>query len=174
MTAEQTKKLTIIGVVAGVEISFGIIEGIVMPNLFERKKGDPYFLPGKSDIAKIGGTLLVTGIISGYVSEYVLDKWKVADENRAKVITGVAIAINLVETVLTYNINKKLDKNFKITLPSMKQFAPAFGFLVLTSFIGGYASDNIIASLVPASSGGSLASGTTTTKVAATTIASNV
>lgn len=147
MTEEMKKRATIVGVVAAVEISMGIAEGIIMPNLFERKKGEPFFLPEKNDIMKIGGTLLVTGIISGFVSEWALNKWEVKAENRAKVITGVAIGINVLETIITYNIGKKLDKDFKITLPKLHQFAPAFAFLVFTSFVGGYASDNIIASL---------------------------
>lgn len=149
MTQETKRKLTIIGVVAGVEIAFGVIEGIIMPNLFERKKGDPFFLPDAAGIAKIGGTLIATGVVSGVVCDYVLEKWKVKDENRAKVITMVAIGLNVVETVLTYNINKKFDKDFSVTLPKVSEFAPAFVFLCLTSIVGGYASDNLISGLLP-------------------------
>jgi hypothetical protein len=171
MTEQQRKKATIIGVVAGVEVAFGVIEGIVMPNLFDRKKGDPFIVPNKSEIAKIGGTLLLTGVVSGVVSEYVLEKFNVADENRAKVITGVAIGLNVVETVITYNINKKLDKNFKVSLPSFAQFAPAFAFLVLTSFIGGYVSDYTIAALGGGESNSNLASNTSTSEESSTLLA---
>ncbi len=153
MTAEARKKATIIGVVAGVEIAFGVIEGIVMPNIFERKKGDPFFVPGKMDIAKIGGTLLITGIISGVIADWVLEKFKITDQNRAKAIAGVAIGLNVVETVITFNVNKKWDKNFKPSLPKMHEFAPAFAFLVVTSLIGGYASDSVIAALSPSEGG---------------------
>ncbi len=147
MTQETKRKLTIIGVVAGVEIAFGVIEGIVMPNLFDRKKGEPFFIPSSKEIVKIGGTLLATGIVSGVVCDYVLEKWKVKDENRAKAITAVAIGLNVVETILTYNINKK-DKS--IGFPKVAEFAPAFVFLCLTSIVGGYASDNLISGLLPA------------------------
>lgn len=144
MTDVQVKRATIIGTVAAVEIAFGVAEGIIMPNLFERKKGDPFFIPDKKQIVSIGATLLVTGVISGFLSEYVLDKWQVKDENRAKVITGVAVGVNVIETIITFNLGKK-----GFALPKMHEFAPAFAFLVFTSFLGGYASDSIIAAALP-------------------------
>ena len=135
-----------IAVISFVEIGFGVLEGIIMPNIFEREYKEPLFLPKKEQILGIAGGLVVTGIASGVISDMIIANYEVKPENRAKVIIATAIAINLLETLYSYNVPLK-DK-FKV--PTFKAFAPAFAVLVTTSIIGGNLSDYLIAKTTPA------------------------
>ena len=145
-----SNRVVITTTVAAVEVGFGIIEGIVLPNIMNRKKGDKFFLPSKSVVAKSGLTLLTTGVISGFLSEWVLRNYKVPDKYRVLTIAAVSIAINMVEPLLVDNIAGEhgLLKTGKLRLPTLKEWLGGFGFLTLTALMGGYASDRIIAGIV--------------------------
>ena len=82
-----------VGIIAGVELLFGIAEGIIMPNLFEREYNEPLFLPKKEQIFSIAGGLIVTGVASGLISDLIISHYDVKPENRTKVIIATAIAI---------------------------------------------------------------------------------
>ncbi len=116
----------------------------------DRKKGQGFFLPSKAVIAKTGATLLATGLISGFVAEWVLRTYNVPDKYRVATIAGVAIAINLIEPLIVDNVTneKGFLKSGKFRLPTLKEWLGGFGFLTVTALIGGYTSDRIIAGIV--------------------------
>lgn len=134
-----------VGIISAVEIGFGILEGIIMPNIFEREYHEPLFLPKGKQILSIAGGLIVTGVASGLISDVIIANYDVKPENRTKVIIGSAIAINLVETLYSYNAPITAKK--KLGLPTFKMFAPAFAVLVTTSILGGNLSDYLISKL---------------------------
>jgi len=67
----RTKRIM---VVAGVEIAFGIAEGVVVPNFVMQKIGPgwKFKLPARDVFFRTMGILLVTGIISGYIADHVM------------------------------------------------------------------------------------------------------
>ena len=149
MTEAQKNSFLTVGIISGIEIAFGVIEAMVLPNIFERKRGEPIFIPAKEGIAKIAGTLLITGFASGLISDWLIEKYEIAENDRWKTIAAVAIGINLIETFATYNLSDKTGKKNKY-FPAMEEFIPAFAFLTLSSFTGGVVSSNIIAAINPA------------------------
>lgn len=151
-----SNKALITLVVAGTEVAFGLIEGLALPNIFERKKGDPFFIPGKKQILETTGTLLVTGILSGLAAEYVLTKYKVSEKNRVWVIAIVSILINMAEAVIVPNISGKegLLKSGKVYIPGMRIFVSSLAFLSLTAVLGGFVSDRILVAVAPEGTGG--------------------
>ena len=145
----SNNKAIIIATVSAVEIGFGIIEGIVLPNIMTRKTGEKFFLPEKSVIAKTGITLLTTGLISGFASEFVLRKYEVPDKYRVATIAAVSIAINLVEPLIVDNVTSKngLLQSGKLRIPTLKEWTGGFAFLTVTALLGGFVSDRVIAGI---------------------------
>jgi len=148
-TTRVSNRVLITSVVAAVEVGFGIIEGIVLPNIFERAKGEGFKVPPKSKIIKTGGTLLVTGILSGLAAEWALNKYKIEDKYRVITIAGVSIAINALEAIIVPNVAGEtgLLATGKVEIPTQKAFWSMMGVLSLTALIGGYTSDKIIAGI---------------------------
>ena len=136
-----------IGIIAGVEVLFGVIEGVVLPNLLEREMGAPYFMPSKEKIGSITTGLLITGLASGVISDAIISSFDVQDANRSKVIIATAIGVNILEVL--YSANAPLSWKKKLKTPDLKTFAPAFAFLVVTSIMGGNLSDYLIGAIAP-------------------------
>lgn len=63
-------------VIAGIEIAFGIIEGILVPNFVEQKlgKGWKFKLPPRDTILKTAIVLFITGTLSGMLADFVIQK----------------------------------------------------------------------------------------------------
>lgn len=139
-----------IAVIAGVEITFGLIEGILIPNVINRKPGAPWVIPSKKEIIETAVTLTITGFLSGLVAQWAIEKYELPanDPRRPYFIAGAAIAINVAEAILVPNIvGKKFDSNYKFELPKFKVFAGTMFVLTLTAVLGGYASNTAIAAL---------------------------
>lgn len=149
--AKMSNRAVIALTVSGVEIGFGLLEGIIMPNIFERKKGDPFFVPGKKQVLSTAGTLLTTGILSGIASEYAITKYNISDKNRVWAIAIISIIINCGEAVLVPNISGKEGwlQSGKVYIPSAKIFMSSLAFLSLTALLGGFTSDRILTALIP-------------------------
>jgi ABC-type enterochelin transport system permease subunit len=135
-----------VAVIAAVEIAFGLIEGIAIPNIVERKKGEKFKLPPPKTIVKTAAALTVTGLISGMVADAVIKKMKLEPgPKRTTAIAVSAIAVNVVEAIVVPNfVNQKLDKNFKFQIPKAAVFFGSFMVLSVTAFAGGIISDSII------------------------------
>ena len=156
-----TPKQQQIAVIAGVEIGFGIIEGLVIPNVLHRKKGEAWKIPSAKDAIETITTLTITGIISGYLADLMMEYYKIADTDKRRpyFIAGTAIGVNVIESIIVPNIvGKKLDKSYKFELPSGKVFAGSMLVLSLTAIAGGYTADTIIANLRKTQGGDTLAS----------------
>ena len=137
-----------VAVIAGVEVAFGILEAIVIPNITGYKENKKFVLPDKATIGKGVASLLITGTISGFVADYVINKWNIQQgTQRTLAIAGVAIAINVFEAIITPNIQKPFNKDWKFTMPSYAEFTAGMALLTFTAVIGGYVSDGIIAGL---------------------------
>ena len=128
-------------VIAAVEVSFGLIEGIVLPNIFGRKKGDPFKIPAKMDIAKTMVTLTATGFASGFISDAILTSQKVTGGTKRMIyVAGVSIAVNMVEIFL---VSRVLGK----PTPSLKEFTNGLGFLAFTALAGGFVVDRTLVAM---------------------------
>lgn len=141
-----------VAVIAGVEIAFGILEAIVIPNITGYKENKRFVLPDKTTIAKGVGSLFITGAISGYAADMVLTKWNITEgRQRTLTIAAVAIAVNILEAIVVPNLQKPFNKDWKFTFPSFAEFTTGMALLTFTALLGGYVSDNIIAGLNSAS-----------------------
>lgn len=138
-----------IAVIAAVEIAFGLIEGIAIPNIVERKKGEKFFVPDAKTIGKTAAALTVTGIISGMLADQVIKRMRLEPgPKRTTAIAASAIAVNVVEALVVPNfVNQKLDKNFKFKVPKAAIFFGSFMVLTVTAFAGGMIADAIISYL---------------------------
>jgi len=138
-----------IAVVAAVEIAFGLIEGIAIPNIVERKKGEKIFIPPAKTIGKTAAALTVTGLISGIIADQVIKKMNLEPgPKRTTAIAVSAIAVNVVEAIVVPNfVNQKVDKNFKFKLPKAAVFFGSFMVLSVTAFAGGMIADASISYL---------------------------
>lgn len=136
-------------IITGVEIGFGLLEGIIMPNIASAK-GTPFMLPPKEEILKTMGTLTVTGFASGFLADMVMEKWEITEgRKRTLTIAGVSIAVNVIEAIIVPNVIKKWDSNWKFETPPLNKFAGGMAFLTLTALMGGFVSDKAIAALSP-------------------------
>lgn len=132
-----------VAVIAAVEVTFGLIEGIAIPNIVERKKGEKFFLPDAKTIGKTAAALTVTGVISGMIADQVIKQMKLQPgPKRTTAIALSAIAVNVVEALVVPNfVNQKIDKNFKFKLPKAAVFFGSFIVLTVTAFAGGLVAD---------------------------------
>jgi len=132
-----------IAIIAGVEIAFGLIEGIAIPNIVERKKGEKFFIPDARTIGKTAAALTVTGLISGIIADQVIKKMQLEPgPKRTTAIAVSAIAVNIIEAIVVPNfVNQKIDKNFKFKLPKASVFFGSFMLLTATAFAGGMIAD---------------------------------
>jgi hypothetical protein len=133
-------------IITGVEVVFGLIEGIVIPNVLSKEKG--WVIPDKKQILESAVTLTITGFLSGLAAEWAINKYELSatDPRRPYFIAGAAVAINVAEAILLPNIvGKKFDKDYKFELPKFRIFAGTMLVLTLTALAGGYTANTIIA-----------------------------
>ena len=149
-------------VIAAVEIGFGFVEGLLLPNILDGKPWDQWRIPNKKVIAETAITLLITGLASGLIANKLLQKFDGPgnESRRVPIIAGTAIGINVLEALLVPNVvGKKFDADYNLELPTFRAFASSMSVLVVTAVAGGYLSDNIIAAIGSSSSNsGELAS----------------
>ncbi len=64
------------------------------------------------------------------------------------IIGGVAVGINIIEALIVPNVvEQKFGKDWKFKFPTARVFASSLAILIVTSMIGGYISDRVIAKI---------------------------
>ncbi len=138
-------------IIGGVEIAAGVLETIIIPNL-GKKKGEKFIWPNKTGMLSSVVVLTGTGIASGLMADYIMDRLNLDESQRMKrvaVIAGTAIAFNVVEALCIDNIihHRHAIENWK--LPTLKKFASNLSLFAIMGLGVGFFSDQLIAATAP-------------------------